>query len=112
MAGLKIHVDLPQVPRDTFRYATRINGCEERHTGLYCRLRDLRKQYRRVSKCAKRSLEPAEFIQSIREGPKSEEVRCPTAHAKCSLSGSKEAKTAEDRLEVTLGALSPGHGTV
>ena len=92
MAGLKIHVDLPQVPRDTFRYATRINGCEERHTGLYCKLQDLRKQYCRVSKCPKRGSEPAEFIQPIREGPESEEVRCPTAHAKCSLSGSKEAK--------------------
>lgn len=81
--------------------ATRINGCEERHTGPHCKLQDLRKQYRRISKCAKRGSEPAEFIQPIREGLESEEVRCPTVHATCSLSGSRE------RYEIPISQFEP-----
>ena len=87
--------------QETHLDATRINGCEECHTGPHCKLQDLRKQYRRISKCAKRGSEPAEFIQPIREGLESEEVRCPTVHATCSLSGSRE------RYEIPISQFEP-----
>lgn len=90
-----------QVPRDTFRYTRRIDGYEERHAGLHRKLQDLRKQYRRVSQCAKRGSEPAEFIQPIREELEGKEVRCPTVHATCSLPGSRE------RYEIPISQFEP-----